>query len=949
MKIRRVVALCLLALTATTAAHARPDKGGVDLAEEADLHFNRAIGHYQAGEFDQALEYLLRSNRLVPNRNVAFNIARCYEQLERFDEAFRHYHDVFVAETDPEGKANARAAIERIRPRVALLEVQTDPPGAEIFIDREDLGARGRSPQTLALPSGDHAVIVALEGYEPARVDTVTLARGGSQKVDLKLERILGTVSVQGEPAGATVRLEGSEQSLGAVPGEFPLPPGQQVLIVEAEGHETSRLPIVIEARKTTRTEIALPLVTGRIVVDGDEAGALIEIDGAARGFIPEVVEDVPIGAHTVTVRLPGYAVYSVEVEVEPRAESRVYATLEPLNEVVGASRRVESVDDAPASVTLITGREIRAFGYETLYDALQGTRGVFPSNDRIYTALGVRGFARAGDYGNRLLVSVDGHSINDDQNGSSYVDRDFAADLGDVARIEFVRGPGSALYGTNAFFGVINVVTHDAESMPAPHVELAHGGPREVRARAGASAGDEEAGFWVSGGGLTGQGEAVTLRLDDGSRQTIADADDVSGGSVSGKGWWGPLTLQGHFVTRDKQVPNGAFETIPGDPESRAEDQRGFIEVRYEPSLTDDPQLLTRAYFDVYEYEGGFPYDDPEVGLAKDTWSGAWAGVEARLVGDLGDSLRYTVGGEARSALWAELSSRDASGPYLDANPEVQVFSGFGVIDWRPIDWAALSVGARVDDFSTFGTQLSPRAALILEPSEHDLIKIIGGRAFRAPSPYELEYNDDGFTQIAAQDLGPETVLTTEIEYARSLPEQFRVVVGVYYNQVENLVELLSNADELLQYRNIADRVNVAGAEIEVNREWRRGWFFAANYSHQRARIGDLLDGTPLTNTPEHLAALKLAAPIGRTGVTLANRLRYESPRRTRGGPDTEPAMLWDVTVSGELALAHLSWAVGARNLLDWRHGQATGEDIASLQVPQLGRQFYARARVTW
>lgn len=949
---RALPGLALLILLGAQPAMAQAPSANVDLAEEADLHFQQAIDHYRAGRFEKALEHLLRSNRLVPNRNVAFNIARCYEQLGRFDEAFRHYHDVLSAEPDPKGQANAREAIARIQPRVALIEVETDPPGAQVFIDRQDLGSRGTSPRTLALPPGPHTVIVTLDGYESARVGPMTLETGARKKATMKLDRILGAVTVRGQPAGATVRVDGQGEVLGTVPGEIALPPGQHVLLVESPGWEAARVPVEVRERETTAAEVALRLITGQVVVDADEAGALIEIDGQARGFTPEVLPDIPVGPHRVAVRLAGYAPYEVEIDVDADAERHVFAELRPLNQVVGASRTVESLDDAPASVTLISGQEIRAFGYETLYDALQGTRGVFPSDDRSYAALGIRGFARAGDYGNRLLVTVDGHTLNDDQLGSSYLQRDFSADLGDVARIELVRGPGSALYGTNAFFGVINVVTHDAETLPAPHIELAHGGPREIRGRGsvGFTQG-ADAGFWLSAGAARGQGEDVLLRdFAGGGDLAITDADDVTSGSVSGKGWWGDLTLQMHLVARDKRIPTGAYETIPGDPRAANEDRRGFVELRYEPELGGGVRLLSRAYVDGYQFRGGYPYDDAEVGVVRDTWNGIWVGAEARAVGQLGGALRYTVGAEARASVLAELQSEDESGIYLDEEPAVQVFSGYAVIDWRIIDPITLTLGGRADHFSTFGAEFSPRATLVLRPSKDDVVKLIAGRAFRAPSPYELQYNDGGTTQIAADDLAPETVLTTELEYARQLPDELRLIIGGFFNRVEDLVELDLAADgELLQYQNVPQQVDAAGAEIELRREWRRGWFLSGSYSYQRARLGDVVDGERLTNSPNHLIALKAAAPLGRTGATVANRLRVESPRRTRTGGETEPAVLWDVTVTGEVPGARLTYGLGVRNLLDWRHGHATGEDIDSGQVPQIGRLLYGTARVSF
>src|SRR5205823_10991238 len=123
-----------------------------------------------------------------------------------------------------------------------------------------------------------------------------------------------------------------------------------------------------------------------------------------------------------------------------------------------------ESVEDAPASVTIIPSQELRGMGYPTVWAALRGVRGVYLSDDRGYATVGFRGFSRPGDYGNRVLVLLDGQPMNDNWVWSSYVGYDLRTDIDDVERIEVVRGPGSVLYGTGAFSGVINVVTNARE-----------------------------------------------------------------------------------------------------------------------------------------------------------------------------------------------------------------------------------------------------------------------------------------------------------------------------------------------------------------------------------------------------------------------------------------------------------------------------------------------------
>src|SRR6186713_873390 len=127
---------------------------------------------------------------------------------------------------------------------------------------------------------------------------------------------------------------------------------------------------------------------------------------------------------------------------------------------VFGASERLQPVTEAPASVSFITAEEIARYGYRTLADILRGVRGMYVTDDRNFSLIGTRGFAKPGDYNSRVLLLVNGHRVNDNIFGQAEIGAEFGLDPATFERVEIIRGPASSLYGDSAFFAVVNVIT---------------------------------------------------------------------------------------------------------------------------------------------------------------------------------------------------------------------------------------------------------------------------------------------------------------------------------------------------------------------------------------------------------------------------------------------------------------------------------------------------------
>src|SRR6185369_2851563 len=297
---------------------------------------------------------------------------------------------------------------------------------------------------------------------------------------------------------------------------------------------------------------------------------------------------------------------------------------------------------------------------------------------------------------------------------------------------------------------------------------------------------------------------------------------------SFFSKATLGDLTLSGLLGYRDKAIPTGVYQTVFNDPRNRSSDAYGYVDLSYARSLEDQWQISARAAYDNFSYYGTYIYSgltpsDPLL-VNKDSANGEWITGELLVTNRLLDTHTVSAGLEDRYNLRLEQRTYFEN-PFQETFKDRRSSNLFALYlqdEYQPLPNLSFIGGVRYDHYDTFGGTTNPRLALIYKPLEKTILKLLYGKAFRAPNVYEMFY-DDGVTYKGNPDLKPERITTTELVYEQYLGEHFRSSLSGYYYWIEGLITQQSE-DGFLIYKNSGD-IEAKGAEAEVELRWVDGF----------------------------------------------------------------------------------------------------------------------------
>jgi len=616
------------------------------------------------------------------------------------------------------------------------------------------------------------------------------------------------------------------------------------------------------------------------------------------------------------------------------------------VEKVVTASRFSQQVTEAPASMSVITSDDIRKYGYRTLADALRSVPGLYVSYDRNYSYLGVRGFSRPGDFNSRVLLMIDGHRLNDNIFDTAAIGSEFPLDIDLIDHIEVMRGPGSSLYGSNAFFGVINVITRKAE---------------DVRRELSTSGANYET--WT---GRTSYGASFDSGLDMLLSGTIYDsagqrslyfpefASTPSGGytyrsdydsskSIYTRFSLSDFTLTGLLSSRKKGIPTGAYQTVFNDPNTRTIDERGYINLGYRKVFSDSVEVSAQLFYDHYRYDGVYVTDNtPSASVTNlDTALGTSWGAESIVTFLPLPEHKLSLGFEFRHNLTQNQKNFDVESLVTNLDDRRSSIN-WGVLvqdEYHILKPLRISLGIRYDNYNSFDA-VNPRASLVYTPVETTAFKLLYSEAFRAPNAYELYYQD-GNTSTANPDLKPEKIRTLDVIWEQYFLDNYRSSVGGFYYRVTDLISQATNDAGKLVYRNI-DKADTIGLALSLEGFWQSGFKWRLSYDWQLAT--DRSSGALLSNSPRHLAKVNLSIPLFKRQLFISPELQYTGPRNTLYGSKTNDPITANLTIlCRDIGFKGLEASVSLYNLFNVHAQDVAGDELLPtlLTVRQDGINF--------
>jgi len=628
------------------------------------------------------------------------------------------------------------------------------------------------------------------------------------------------------------------------------------------------------------------------------------------------------------------------------------------------ATGTAKQVRFAPSVATVITQQDIKNSGALTLDQALEMVPGLhvsssFNRQDAIYSIRGIHTGQNP-----QVMVLIDGVRMAQLFTGARPFN--YQLPVNNIDRIEVIRGPGSAVYGADAFAGVISVTTKTHSGIDG----------WDVGSRVGSFQSKDA---WLRMGREFGELN-VNLSIDyatnDGDRDRLINNDAQSlllpsplVGNAAASFASGPLENRHEMWNSKLNVSTAIWELDTfswnlvdagvGSGAAQALDPAGYDENDYYGSnFLIKPLEFGKAWtfngnlgFTILDLDAHFVLFPPGAEFAEFSFEDGVIGnpsyLEKTTFGEVvsthtSDSMniRIAVGFRGQEFEASETKNfGNAFGTLVDVSGTAEVYirdeerEHYYVSlqnEWAfANDWE-LTAGVRYDTFTQFGDSINPRVALVWATTHNLTTKFLYGRAFRAPSFSEL-FAENNPSLIGNANLQPEIIDTLEVAFDYHASQNLNFRLNLFSYQIEDLVEIVFNTPASNSGRQ-------SGRGLEFEAEWHAtdSLSFSGNYAWQAAE--DDTTGADVPNAAQQQLYLTAAWQIS-DHLTLSGVANYVADRRRAVGDarkDIDDNKTVDVVLRSHQPIGGLDVSLIARNVLDSDAREpSTSQNVAMPEIP--------------
>lgn len=545
------------------------------------------------------------------------------------------------------------------------------------------------------------------------------------------------------------------------------------------------------------------------------------------------------------------------------------------------ATRTSQPVALSPANLTVFTAEELKLMGARDVLDALKLIPGMYVQLARGgYPLVAMRGMRTEGS--EHILFLVNGHAVNNSILGGASL---FFADMSveHVKRIEVLHGTGSSLYGQNAFSGVVNIVTNQAEDIDGVVLTAREGSYDDRRYNIEAGKSFEHASFWANLNYHTANGANIRVCRDALNSNPSSVNAAVSRAPAHINNWvertelsfgstWHRLAFQGQFIDHK----DGGFFNPSGSlsPNTTMGRKYTWGELSYKDSMfngfMDTTAKLSYNFLDMaHDIELQPPGYRNSAGIV---YVNGMRGIHLAQVGELNAGLQgdmhlgahlVTVGFDVQGVdmdtqYKANYNPRPL--PYLmNVSDKFNwmlpatrfVYSAYAQDQWQFAKKWMLTAGIRNDDYDDIGESLSPNLALVYEVNKTMRLKAIYGRAFRAPTLREMYKLSQGAPLVGNSNLSAEQIETWQAGMEWQPTSALDVSFYGYKSDISSFIQTVWHPHIKSNVFENISHAHIKGAELSIHYRFLKDnpntrLFFNASYSWSEDASGRELPGVP-------------------------------------------------------------------------------------------------------